>query len=144
MLSARGDVNEIEGYFCIIGFKGKANTPVPKSTQVHVTVFSPNPRSPSDVKSAIYAEKLLTFDVTFLQSIKVESQFTKGIQLYGNHRQERVRILSNTHFSVQVQNANPEDADYELIKYRVDRSGPEEKQEYSLSITVPQEISHDF
>jgi hypothetical protein len=25
-------------------------------------VFSPNPRTPSDVKSAIYAEKLLTFD----------------------------------------------------------------------------------
>jgi hypothetical protein len=66
VLSARGDVNEIEGYFCIIGFKGRANTPVPKSTQVHVTVFSPNPRSPSDVKSAIYSEKLLTFDVTFL------------------------------------------------------------------------------
>lgn len=73
MLSARGDVNEIEGYFCIIGFKGKANTPVPKSTQVRVTVYAPNPKSPGDIKSAIYSEKLLTFDVSFLQSIKIES-----------------------------------------------------------------------
>jgi hypothetical protein len=43
ILSARGEVNEMEGYFCIIGFKGKANTPVPKSTQVQVSVYAPNP-----------------------------------------------------------------------------------------------------
>jgi hypothetical protein len=43
-----------------------------------------------------------------------------------------------------VENASPEDQDYELFKYRVDKSGPESKQEYTVSITVPQEITHDF
>jgi len=51
---------------------------------VHVAAYAPNPKSPKDIKQALYVEKLLSFEVTYQSKIRVETKFARGLKLYGD------------------------------------------------------------
>lgn len=97
------------------------------------------------MSKALYSEKLLTFDVTYLQKIKVEKVVMSrgGIKLSNENRRETVKILSNTHFNIDVENRRNEDVGLEMIKYKLDKP-EDEKSAYFLTVSVPHEITHDF
>lgn len=46
ILEARGDVNDLEGFFCILNFVGQSQRQMPKSAKIAVTVYAPNPNKP--------------------------------------------------------------------------------------------------
>ncbi len=85
ILRVRTDINDIEGYFCVLSYN-KAAEHIPISSQVQVSAYAPNPQNPRDVnvKKALYVEKLLSFEVTYQSKIRVESKFARGLKLYGD------------------------------------------------------------
>ena len=93
IITTGADINDLEGFFCVIKFKGNSQSAIPKSASIRVSVFAQNPRDPS---SFLYKDTLLAFELTFLSKIRVESHFRNGINLYSNHRTTSVRIYSNT------------------------------------------------
>ena len=93
IITTGADINDLEGFFCVIKFKGNSQSAIPKSASIRVSVFAQNPRDPS---SFLYKDTLLAFELTFLSKIRVESHFRNGINLYSNHRTTTVRIYSNT------------------------------------------------
>lgn len=97
------------------------------------------------MSKALYSEKLLTFDVAYLQKIKVEKNIINrgGIKLSNDHRRETIKVLSNTHFDIDVENRRDEDVGLEMIKYKLDKP-EDEKSAYFLTVSVPHEITHDF
>ena len=144
ILQARGEVSDLEGFFCILSYKPTSSSKsVPKFTQISVTVFAPNPNKPIDIRSAIYSIQLLSFEVSYISHIKVESYYRNGIALNKDHRTASVRIYSNINFNVHVENERESDKGFDLVKYRVNRT-EEDSTEYYLYVTVPQEITHDF
>jgi hypothetical protein len=64
-----------------------------------VTVYAPNPHEPSS-KNYLYKELILSFEVTLISNIKVESMYRNGISLNREHRKAEVKIFSNVQFNV--------------------------------------------
>jgi hypothetical protein len=106
MIEARGEANDMEGFFCILNFKGYNQKQIPKSTQITVTAYAPSPNDPNNLKNALYSEKVLTFDISYISKIKIESYYRNGVTLNRDHRTESIKIFSNTNFNVHVENQN--------------------------------------
>lgn len=116
---------------------------IPKSTTVHVSAYAINPTTPESLKNVLYKEKVLSFEVTYVSKIKVESYYRNGVQLSKDYRTASIKVFSNTQFTVKSSNLNEEDRGYDLLKFKVNKTD-EDSSEYFLTITVPQEITHDF
>lgn len=95
------------------------------------------------MKSALYRDTLLSFDVTFNSKIRVESYYRSGANLFSDDRTKTIKIFANTPFHAHVENHAEQDKGYELLKFRVNKT-QEDSSEYLLTVTVPQEITHDF
>lgn len=95
------------------------------------------------MKTVLYREKLLTFDVSFLSRIRVETYYRNGINLFGDDRTASVQVFANSPFTAYIENLNEQDKGYELIKYKINKTS-EASSEYLLTLTVPQEITHNF
>jgi hypothetical protein len=95
------------------------------------------------MKHSLYVEKLLSFEVTYQSKIKVESKYVRGLKLYGDQRSASINIYSNTKFDIRTENQAAEDLGLDLVKLRVDVS-ESDPSKYSLTVIVPQEITHDF
>lgn len=106
-------------------------------------MFAPHPSKPDDIKSALYRERIMSFEVPFVSKIKIESYYRNGVSLNKDHRTSSIKIYSNTHFNVHVENQRDSDIGYDLVRYRVNKTD-EESTEYQLHVTVPREITHDF
>ena len=86
---------------------------------------------------------MISFEVSFISKISVESYYRSGVHLNKDHRTARVKVYSNTPFSVFVENQRESDRGFNLVKYRVNKT-EEDSSEYSLYLAVPKEITHDF
>jgi len=133
VLSARGLVDEVEGFFCVLSYH-RSQRAAPRSAQVAVWVSGEN---------SVYRERMLSLDVTFLSKIKVESYYRNGVRLFSDDRSATVQVFSNTPFTVRVDNVGPEDQGFELVKYRLSKT-KEEGLEYLITLAVPQEVTHNF
>jgi len=106
VISTWPEVNELEGFFCVVSFRGQREKDIPKSAAIHVSVFALNPKDQSNQKNTLYKERLLSFDITFISKIKVESYYKNGVYLYANDRTATVKIFSNTPFTSYTENRN--------------------------------------
>jgi hypothetical protein len=142
LISAEPEVNELEGFFCVVTLKNPTGQKAyPKSTTITVSAYGMNSKDPRNIKAALYVEKLLTFDVALLSKIRVEQKYRDGVNLYNDLRTVSVRIYSTVPFNTFLENKNAEDE--ELVKFKVSKAS-EESNEYALTVTVPQEINHSF
>ena len=89
----------------------------------------------------LYNERVLSFDVTFISKIKVESSYRNGVSLNQDHRTAGIKVFSNVIFGVTSENLKESDKGHDLIKYKVNKT---DSGEYYLAISVPREITHDF
>lgn len=85
----------------------------------------------------------MTFELSFVSKIQIESYYKNGVSLNKDHRTATIKIFSNTHFNVNVENDRDSDRGYDLVKFRVNKTD-EDSTEYFLTVTVPREITHDF
>lgn len=85
----------------------------------------------------------MSFEVTYVSKISVESYYQNGVSLNKDHRQATIKIFSNTHFNVHVENDRETDRGYDLVRFRVNKTD-EMSSEYLLTVAVPREITHDF
>jgi len=54
----------------------------------------------SSSQSVLYKEKVLTFDLTLISSIRVESAYSGGIALNKDHRTATIKVYSNVDFQI--------------------------------------------
>ena len=143
ILSTRPEVNDLEGFFCVLNFKGHTQK-MPKGSLIQVYAYAPKDvNKPAEMNGALYKEKVLEFEVTYISKIKIESYYRNGVALSGGHRTESIKVYSNTPFQVLAENQNEMDKGYDLLKFKINKT-TEESPEYLLTVTVPQEITHDF
>lgn len=109
LINAQPEINELEGFFCVISLKSTQPKAYPRTAQVTVSAYGFNPKDPKNVKNALYMEKLLTFDITLLSKIRVESYFRDGVKLYNDQRTTSMRIYSSVPFNTYIENNNIED-----------------------------------
>ena len=129
-------MNDLEGFFCVLSFRGQSARSIPKSTLIHVTAYAPSPTDPINLRQALYKEKVLSFEIGYLSKIKVESYYRNGVQLNRDHRTASVKIFSNTLFTVKSENQAEADRGYDLLKFKVNKT-TEDSTEYFLTVTVP-------
>lgn len=143
ILEARSEISELEGFYCVLSFIGQRSTKIPKDSKIYVTVFAPSFNDRGNTQNVLYKERVLTFEVSLLSNIKIESLYRNGVTLNRDHRTADIKIFSNVQFNVQAINLNEDDRGLDLIKYRVNKS-EQSQNEYFLTVTVPREITHDF
>lgn len=55
LIESKGEINELEGFFCSISLKPQqSNKPFPRNVQIIVTVYGINPRDSRNMKNALY------------------------------------------------------------------------------------------
>mmetsp|Transcript_12492 Transcript_12492/g.12253 ORF Transcript_12492/g.12253 Transcript_12492/m.12253 type:complete len:108 (-) Transcript_12492:30-353(-) len=106
LLTSYPETSDLEGYFCVVKLKQLTSSEkraIPKSSKVTVYVSAPSFIANAQDKS-LYKEKILSFEVTLVSNIKVESRYRSGVRLNKDHRTADIKILSNVDFLVEVQN----------------------------------------
>lgn len=77
-IEATGEVNDLEGFFCVLKYKQNANhRSMPRFARVSVHAYGLLPGQTTPV----YNDKVAQFEVQLLSSIKVEKAFKTGINL---------------------------------------------------------------
>jgi len=138
-IQARGEVNELEGFFCVMKYvKGADIRAMPKYVKISVSAYG---TSPNEAKSVIYSNLVSEFEVQLVSEIKVETKFRKGVNLYKNSRKESIKVFSSSDFKVQFDYETPEEGS--LILHQVTQVG-QNSNEYNLTIQVPNQVSHAF
>lgn len=113
-ISARGEVNELEGYFCVLQYTDSTNIQaMPKFVKITVSAFGKN----KDDK-VMYKEIVTEFDVQLVSEIRVETKFRNGIKLYRDKRKEQIKVFSSSDFKVNFDYGAPEEA--QLVLHKVE------------------------
>ena len=104
-VQARGEVNDLEGFFCVMQYVSSADIRgMPRYVKVTATAYGQD----ADGKE-IYNEKVTEFEMQLISEIKVETKFMKGIELCNNHRTQSVRVFSSSDFKVDFLYGAPEE-----------------------------------
>ena len=111
-VSAYGEVNELEGFFCVMKYvKGADIKAMPKYVKIQVQAYG---TSQGDMTSVVYANPVTDFEVQLVSQIMIESKFSKGLKLYKNYRKESIRVFSSSDFKVEFDYGTPEEGQYIL------------------------------
>jgi hypothetical protein len=79
---ARGEVNDLEGFFCVMNYVSGADIRgMPRFVKIAVTAYGED----HDGK-AIYSEKVIEFEMQLISDIMIETKFMNGIEMFMNHR----------------------------------------------------------
>ena len=105
-VSARGEVNELEGYFCVLQYTDSADMKaMPKFVRITVSAFGKNSQD-----KVLYKDVVTEFDVQLVSEIKVETKFRGGVKLYRDVRKEQIKVFSSSDFKVSFDYGAPEEA----------------------------------
>jgi len=139
-VQARGEVNDLEGFFCVMTYvRGADSRSMPKFVKISATVSGKD----SDGKT-VYSENVIDFEMQLQSEIMVETKFAKDVKLCRDHRTESIRVYSSSDFKV---NFNYDTSDEEEIGQLVlHHVTPVSKStnEYTLTVQVPNQVSHSF
>lgn len=134
---ARGEVSDLEGYYCVVSFiPGSDIKGMPRFVKVSVMAVGENTHG-----KTLYSESVTEFEVQLTSDIRVETRFRKGVHLDKNHRAAHIAVFSSTDFKVDFDYLVPEET--QLVKYQLSRIDPKSN-EYSLTVQVPNQVSHSF
>jgi len=102
---ARGEVNDLEGFFCVMQYVDNADIRgMPRFVKVTATAFGHDANG-----KELYADKVTEFEMQLISEIKVETKYMNGVELCNNHRTESIRVFSSSDFKVDFQYPTPEE-----------------------------------
>ena len=93
---ARGEVSELEGYFCVVTYRqGSDIKGMPRFVKIFVTATAER----SDGKT-LYTDPVTDFDVQLISEIKVETRYRNGVHLDKGLRSVTMKVFSSNDFRV--------------------------------------------
>ena len=139
-LEARGEVNYLEGFFCVLTHKKKDFRNVPPTVRVSVSTYSQ--RKDGGEVGASYRMALMQFDVQLLQKIVVPS--LQKVVLNRSKNTASISVFSNVDFIVKALDPKTKQAlnPYESpLKYSVTKENDPAKglNAFSLKLSVTME-----
>lgn len=124
---AHGEVNDLEGFFCVMNYVTGADIRgMPRFVKISVTAYGED----VDGKS-IYSERVLEFEMQLISDIMIETKFMKGVELCQNHRTESIVVFSSSDFKVDFDYGRPEEG--QLVLHSVTPVS-QKTNEYNLTI----------
>lgn len=135
-VEARGEVNDLEGFFCVMNYVGADIKGMPRFVKIAVTVYGQD----QDGKT-VYQERVSEFEMQLISKISVETKFKKGVELCRNLRQQSIKVFSTSDFKVDFDYDSPDEG--QLVLHQ---AAPidEKTNSYNLTVQVPIQVSHSF
>lgn len=97
-LAARGEINYLEGFFCVLTHKQGDYTKMPATAKISVSISS-KPKDGRTPQSS-YHYPMMQFEVQLSQKIWLGN--TRSVQLNSSKRTADVEVFSNVDFRVEV------------------------------------------
>jgi len=139
-LEARGEINYLEGFFCVLTHKKTDHRNVPATVRVSVSVKSQ--RKDGKPAASPYSHPMLQFDVQMLQKIVLPK--ASQINLSRNQNTASVELFSNVDFNVKTLDGLTKEVlnPYESpLKFSVQKNGEGKRglNAYRLQLSVTME-----
>jgi hypothetical protein len=144
IVEATSEISELEGYFCVLRLSKDVNagSKIPKTAKITVYAYGPSFNNPS-ASNVLYKDKIISFDVSLISNIKVESRYKNEIKLNRDTRNADIKVFSNVDFHIQVENDAIDDKQLDLIRHKINRTDAQSN-EYYLTLAVPREVDKSF
>jgi len=135
---ARGEVNDLEGFFCVMTYvRGADSRTMPRFVKISATAFGQDQEG-----KKLYSEKVIDFEMQLISEIMVETKYAQGIELCNNHRTASIRVFSSSDFKVSFDYGSPEEEGH-LVLHQVTPVDARTN-EYNMTVQVPVQVSHSF